>query len=762
MKLTRLFLLTITFILTPFLILAQGEQKAYVFDVSSIDFNTNQTIKLDQDWQFYYGDFLTLDELDRIKSPITQATPSVWNGFEWEGKKLSGQGIATCRLSLQLGDTYSELALKIPEQATAYKLFVNGKLVGSAGYIGKTKGETIPETKPQIIEFPLHSNQLDIVFHIANFHHKKGGLWDSITLGQKDALVSSTSTAIYYDTFLAGAILIIALYHLGIFLLRLKDLSAFYFFLLAFFSVVRVLSTGEMFILHIFPAISWEWRLSLEHIPFYLLIGLGAMFSNTLYPNEFRKSIVSSMFILSCALVLTNIIAPPIFHSYLITPYEIIIVLELLYLSYGMFWVIYRKRRGAIAYASGFVVIFCAAINDILYSNNIIDTAYLIPFGIFLFFFSQAFVLSVKSADTYMKAEKLSMELKDINRHLEDKVQKRTEEIAAKSNELETAYHDLQNNTHELERSAKELRKSNSELETAKLQVEIAYKKEQNFRRELENTLQKLKAAQTQLVQSEKMVSLGQLTAGIAHEINNPMNFIYAGVEALKDLIRYNQEMMNKYDELEKADENTFQQIIEEVKALKAELEFDEIQDDLKQVVNDITQGAERTIEIIQGLRNFSRTDDLEVNLVDIHTCINSTLVILKNQYKHKISIVQQYDSTLKPISCNVGQINQVLMNLLVNAIQAIEGKGKIVIRTFANHDAAHISIKDSGKGIPKDVLDKIFDPFFTTKPIGEGTGLGLSISHGIIEKHQGTLTVTSTEGEGTEFTISLPFPSNN
>lgn len=741
----------------PCLLFAQREQ-GFIMDAREVKFKQGEKIRLNGSWQFHYGDFVTARDFDQ-GSPHTLITvPSAWNGRIWNGSSIEGQGIATYRLTIILNENLEQLALKIPDQSSAYRLYINNKLMTEVGKVGEDKASTTPATHPQIIEFPVNTHQFDIVFHVANFHHKKGGLWESITLGDKESLMEVRSNTIYYDVFLAGAILIIALYHLGLFLLQKKDLSPFYFFLLAFFAVMRVLSTGEMFILQVFPFLNWEWRLSLEHIPFYLLIGLGALFANSLFPNEFKRSVVGVVFVLSTALVVTNLLTPAIFHSYLILPFELVTIVELLYLSYGMFQVLRKRRRHALAYFLGFVIIFVAAINDILYSNNLIDSIYLVPFGIFLFFFSQAFVLSAKSADTFKKVEKLSLSLQDANKNLEEKVTVRTREVENKNEEIKFAYAELKESAVKLEENSVELRKTNSDLEIAKMQIEMAFKKEKNARTTLEDTINQLKAAQTQLVQAEKMVSLGQLTAGIAHEINNPMNFIYAGVEVLRELVQDNDDILKKYSQLDTAEPQTFHSIITEAKAMKEEMDFEVIQEDLQQVVKDITQGAERTIEIIKGLRNFSRTDDTEMTSVDIHSCIDSTLVILKNQYKNRVEIVRNYDIKLPKVICNTGQINQVFMNLLVNAIQAIEGKGSIEISTkMLDHKWAAIQIQDSGKGMPQEIINKIFDPFFTTKPIGEGTGLGLSISHGIIEKHGGKLRVESEVGKGTCFSIELP-----
>lgn len=741
-------LLIFCFILigSPSIVLA-NQKGYYIFDARKHDFNDTNTLKIGREWQFHYGDFLSADKMENAPS-IPIKVPSSWNGVEWQGQKLTGQGAATYRVIVLLDHAYEKLALKIPDQATAYKVYVNGKYIGGAGKISISSNEARPQTKPQIIEFPLHTNKLDLVFHVSNFHHKKGGLWEPVTLGNKNVLYMQQTKRIYYDIFLVGAILILAFYHLGIYILQKSNTSALLLALMALSAAVRVLSTGEKFIMELFPSIDWSWRVSLEHISFYLISGFGCLFSHYLFPKEFRKSIVFPITLLSIALSISNALTPTLFNSYFIIPFEIVILVLLVYLTRGMSLAIYRKRKSAIPYSLGFLFISLAGINDILVSNYLISSVYLTPFGIFLFFFFQAFVLSAKSADAFNKVEKLSSVLQNINKSLEDKVAERTKEIADKNNQLE--------------QNATKLRTINIDLEDTKSNLEDALEKEHNFRLELEHALNQLKEAQAQLIQSEKMVSLGQLTAGIAHEINNPMNFIYVGVEVLKELIAYNRMLLDKYSELEQVAPSNVAQKLKEITKVKKELEFDDMQVELEQVVDDINQGVNRTIEIINGLRDFSRSDDLDMAAADIHQCIDSTLIILKNQYKHNIKIIQNYDQSLPFVHCNTGQINQVLMNLLVNAIHAIEGAGSITISTKTeSQEIISISVLDTGKGIPKEIIDNIFDPFFTTKPVGEGTGLGLSISHGIIEKHKGRLEAKSQVGQGSEFTIFLPIRSD-
>ena len=264
-----------------------------------------------------------------------------------------------------------------------------------------------------------------------------------------------------------------------------------------------------------------------------------------------------------------------------------------------------------------------------------------------------------------------------------------------------------------------------------------------------------IKNAQTKLVESEKMASLGQLTAGIAHEINNPINFISGNVKPLERDIKDIFELVDMYDEI-KSDQSNVEDILKNVKEFKEEIELDFVKEEIDQLLTGIKDGADRTAEIVKGLRTFSRLDEADKKYASINESLDNTLVILRNRYKGRIDIVKDYAS-FPDIECYPGKLNQVFVNIIGNAIQAIEDKGIIILKTTIDKKNVYISIKDDGMGMPDNVKEKIFDPFFTTKDVGEGTGLGLSISFGIIEKHEGTLNVNSAQGKGTEFVISLP-----
>jgi two-component system, NtrC family, sensor kinase len=277
--------------------------------------------------------------------------------------------------------------------------------------------------------------------------------------------------------------------------------------------------------------------------------------------------------------------------------------------------------------------------------------------------------------------------------------------------------------------------------------------------KELTKTLKDLKDAQQQLVMAEKMASLGQLTAGVAHEINNPINFVSANIKPLKEDLADILECIGRYEKVIK--ENKLENLFAEVERFKNNTDIAFSMQEVNDLLRGIEEGASRTTEIVKGLRNFSRLDQNVIKKASINEGIESTLSLLHSAYKDRVEVEKDLGD-IPEVECFPGQVNQVLMNILSNAIQAISGKGKIFIKTWNDSPMVKISITDTGSGMSEETKQKIFDPFFTTKEVGKGTGLGLSISYGIIEKHKGKIEVNSEIGKGTTFIISLPVIHEN
>lgn len=296
---------------------------------------------------------------------------------------------------------------------------------------------------------------------------------------------------------------------------------------------------------------------------------------------------------------------------------------------------------------------------------------------------------------------------------------------------------------------------------TRKLQLLVHELKDETRIRQ--NTENELKANQSLLIQTEKMASIGQLAAGVAHEINNPVGYIVSNLDSLKNYVSGIKQFLNECKKFnsevvgQKLKEQS--DSIDSYKSLISTWEREDIRyiiDDISGLVSQTQEGAQRIVKIVSNLSSFARSDGDEMIDTDINDCIDRTLDVIDNELKYKGEVVRSY-AALPKLRCYPGQLSQVFMNVLVNAAQAIRDQGRIEVSTESDQNEIRIKISDDGVGIRPEILNKLFDPFFTTKEVGAGTGLGLSISHGIIENHGGSIEVESLVGVGSCFTIHLP-----
>lgn len=278
---------------------------------------------------------------------------------------------------------------------------------------------------------------------------------------------------------------------------------------------------------------------------------------------------------------------------------------------------------------------------------------------------------------------------------------------------------------------------------------------------ELLQTNADLRNMQKQLLQSEKMATVGQLAAGVAHEINNPSSFVINNLEVLAQYIIDLKLIIEKYTALEshlrQTDTGDFSSFLNDIEKIKKEYNLEMILEDLPKLSKETLDGMERIKKIVTDLKTFSHSDEGKITNADIHELIDLAINIAMNEIKYKAAITKEYTPNISSIQCFPQQLSQVFLNLIVNAAQAIDDKGEIKIKTSEHNDTVVIEISDTGSGMSEDTSKHVFEPFFTTKPVGKGTGLGLSMAYNIIEKHHGKISVVSHSKEGTCFTIHLP-----
>jgi len=309
------------------------------------------------------------------------------------------------------------------------------------------------------------------------------------------------------------------------------------------------------------------------------------------------------------------------------------------------------------------------------------------------------------------------------------------------------------------QRKADQIISLNQRLQSAVFQIQ-----EKNVK--LADTLKELKGTQSQMVQAEKMASIGQLAAGVAHEINNPVGFVSSNLKSLTDYQKDLREIISAYGQLmvrlsslkdSGLDLPAIEALAAQLRKKASDLDVDFILEDIPSLIEESREGLDRIKKIVMDLKDFSHPGEDVLKISDLNLNLDSTLNIVWNELKYKATIHKEYSADLPQIRCYPQQLNQVFMNILVNAAQAIEKQGEIRIVTRETTGYAEIVISDTGQGIPKENLSKIFDPFFTSKEVGKGTGLGLNVAYNIIKKHQGTIDVQSEVGKGTTFTVRIP-----
>jgi diguanylate cyclase (GGDEF)-like protein len=454
-------------------------QQGYL-DLRNWSFPEGGSIQLRGEWEFFPGEFIFPELGNRGK---TISVPALWNSFMDTSGPMGPFGYGTYRLSIDLGNNTDILGLKIPHTATSYSLYVNRVLLAQNGQVGITPNTTIPQWRPQIITFIPDTGYLELVVHMANFAHIKGGMWQPLVLGSPQRILFQRDMAVAFSLFLFGSLLSMTFYHIGLFIFRRKDRSILLFGLLCFIIAMRTILTGEVFLTTLYPQLNFEFHAAVEYLTFSLTIFVFALFIFNLYPEEVLP-LLRKIIILICLGYSVFIVFFPLrFFALFLQPFQVLSILTFGYLAVILFKAIRQNKPGARFIGAGLLILLASLVNDILYANRIhtfYQLANTFPFGLFLFVVCHSFVFADKYNRALGTAETLTLEL-------EDKVNTRTLELEEANQKLYLAsIKDIAtscyNRQHLIQVIAKENSRFNPPKENLKPTYSVLYLDLDNFK----------------------------------------------------------------------------------------------------------------------------------------------------------------------------------------------------------------------------------------------------------------------------------------
>lgn len=795
-----------------------------VLDLTDWDFKRDGPVNLSGQYEFYWKQHLKPMDFSKATPPKKTGfikVPGYWNSYKLEGKNLPGNGYATYRLKILLNDPKEPFSLKFLSMGTAFNAYLNEQKICSVGTIGKDRETTAPRYFPQVIDFKVETNRIEIIFQVSNFHHRRGGPREVVLLGHEKEIREIKEKRLKFDLFLLGSIFIMALYHLGLFTFRKKDRSPLYFSIFCFLVALRLITTGERYFIHLFPNTAWELMIKLEYLSFYLAVPAFILFMQSLFYLETSKRVSHFIAVLGCAFSCAVVFTPARVFSHTLQAYQIITLIAIIYGLYVPIVALIRKRDGAFVFLLGFMILAFTAINDMMYAENVIQTGYFAPFGLFIFIFSQAFIISLRFSKAFTTSEMQFKELKETYQAYRGEIIDRVQAEEA-LNESEKKYKNILNSMedgyYEVDLSGditfinpafcKHLGYSKEELvgmnnrqfmteDTAQrvfktfnevyrtgepalafdwenvtkdgtrrfVECSVALIRDSRgqptgFRgvgrdiTERKQAEERERLHQEQLFQASKMVALGTLVSGVAHEVNNPNNFIRLNTPTLLEAWESIMPILEEYYE-------------KNGDFIIGGMNYTEMREKIPILFSGILDGSKRIMQIVEDLKKFVRKDTSDLTQsVDINAVLKSAISLISNMIKKSTSHFSvEYGRDLPVLSGNFQRLEQVFINLIQNACQALpDSKSGLFVSTSWDEAMNNIvvKVKDEGVGIPSESLAQITDPFFTTKHDSGGVGLGLSISSRIVEEHGGRMTFVSEIGKGTTAEIILPVNQKN
>ena len=760
-------------------------------DLSAWDFEKDGPVALNGEWEFYWHAHWTSEDFSNETPPAVSGyikVPGTWNGFKVNGEKIPGAGYASYRLKIHLAKTGKILAFKVLDMAAAFSMYVNGEKLVSAGIPAKTPQLTVPQFYPQVVEYDSGSKQLEVVILVSNFHHRKGGAWEPILLGLAGDIWKIRQKALNINFFLFGGILMMGFYHIGLFIFRTKEKSTLFFGIFCFLIAIRSLVTGERYLINIFPDFNWEIHTKIAYLTFYSGVPVFAMYFQSIFPREFPKYLL--YLVISVGGLFSGIVlfTPAGVYTHTAPLFQIFTLAASFYAFYILVLGVKHKQRGAFVCMAGFVVLFLTIVNDILYSNLIIQTGYMIQVGFFVFIFSQASLLSLRFSRAFTTVESQHRTLEETN--------------AAYMNEIV-----------ERKRTEQELRESEKKFRTAFSNANIGFSLRMPDGRLVDaNTaycsLSGYSVAELRTLDLRQLVHpddvadnvrlIDEMLAGRIADFaiedrylrkNGEIVWVRKSVSVVRREAGKPQLMIALLEDItgRKQAEDAFRRALAESRKLNEELSqyayavthdlkaplravrnyagflYEDLADSLTSEQKDYLSRMKKALTqgeaMIADLLKFSRIGYMqpEMEKIDVPGLLKEIRALINPPPDVEIHVQSQWPE----FSADRGLLRQILQNLITNAIKFnVRNPKRVEIGwQLAAEDRIEIFVCDNGIGIKPQYRDQIFQIFrrLHTNREYEGTGIGLAIVQKAAQKMGGSVNVKSDPENGSTFFINLP-----
>jgi len=708
-------------------------------------------------------------------------------------------------------------------QLSRIKVFVNGRKVGSAGLVGPSRDLSKPEWAPQAAVFNTDSDHLEIILQVSNFRHRKGGPGTAIQLGFAKDILKSKELNLAAELFVCGSIFIMGLYHLGIFGLRRKDRSSLFFGLFCLSIALYTLLSGERFFAHIFPSSSWFLRVRLTNLTSFVSVPFFLLFLHSLFSGEFRKELLWAFTTALSVLVGIVLITPSDFYTRFIPVYHVITLLGGIYSIYVLVAAACKKREGAVVFLLGFSLFFLTVVNDVLYDHVLIQTGQFIGAGLFLFIFSQSFLLSMRFSRAFFLSEEQQKSLEKTNAALKESEEKHR--LLAENVKDNIWIWDMEKGAFTYTSpSVKELlcytpeeamRMSMDQIITVPFREPVysIILEELELAESSKSDQSRARTVEVELLRKDGSTVMAEITASLLRDEQGRWNRILGVTRNIEERKKAQALLQAKLaaEAANEAKSLFLANMSHELRTplnhiigfteLVADKNFGEINEVQQEYLGDALHSSRHLLSLINDILDLSKVEagklELDPTAVNPKELLENSLVMIKEKaMKHGIKLITNIDGIPETITVDERKFKQIMYNLLSNAVKFTPDGGEIRLTADladgslpinnssmekasdqelraksyepnASQKFIRISVTDSGIGIKQEDLERIFNPFEQVENSAsrrfQGTGLGLSLTKSLVELHGGRIWAESEgEGEGSIFSLILPISPGN